>query len=85
MKKETKQFELRFGALNPKIITQLKKQGLDIPSIEERRLVEKEREAITLLYFNDIINETEKRKYFDKLFKHIMKVVEFQANEEQTK
>lgn len=71
-----KTFGIGFGPLNPKISTQLKKQGFKFDA-ETIKHHEKLAESITYLRFADLINSASAEKATQKLFvvirRHVMK------------
>jgi len=72
--KESKEFTIGFGAMLPKIASQLKKQGLNFDT-EEVKHFEKLRTSITNLRFADILNNYESDKAIQRLFSKIEKHV----------
>ncbi len=71
MENETKQLKLGFGALLPKISTQLRKQGFKFDK-EKVKLFEKCLDSILYLMFNDFLSDKEIDKLFDKLRRKIV-------------
>lgn len=72
-----KKYHISFGALHPSLIDQLKKQGFTFNQEEERKIefLNKIREAITLLYCQNFLTETESDKAYKRLLKKLDKVL----------
>lgn len=74
MEKEIK-MELRFGIWHDSLELQLKSQGLQFDTEENKRAAELSRDAINTLMLNDIITDSTQDKAFKKLKKIISKHV----------
>ena len=64
------QLNIHFGALAPKIATQLLEQKLKFDPRKVKRFQESNN-CITQLMFDGILNDTQKNKAYDKLFTQI--------------
>lgn len=71
MEKHTKELKLGFGALLPKISTQLRKQGFKFDK-EKVKLFEKCKESILYLMFNSFLSDKQIDILFDKLRRKIV-------------
>lgn len=70
-------FEIGFGALQPPIAKQIKKQGFNFKK-DKIDHFEKLRESISYLIFNGIITDSVRKKADEKLFKKILSHVKEQ-------
>lgn len=65
-----KQVELHFGVFSDDLEVQLKQQGFQDKKIELHKKLSK---SISMLFFHGYINDSQKTKMIDKLFKDIKK------------
>jgi hypothetical protein len=69
---ETKELKIGVGALAPPIPQQLKEQGFKFDKYKANHF-EKLRECITHLKFSEILNESQWKKAYEKLYRKIHK------------
>lgn len=68
----SKALELHYGIIHPTIEEQLREQGF---YINGSQMFQKQREAINLLLFADVITDSESDRAFKRLHKHITDAV----------
>jgi len=65
-----REVEFSYGCLSPALEEQAKKQGFTLSKAEG---LERSREAITWLMFEDVLTDSQKSKAFQRLHKQVVK------------